>query len=157
MDGTLRVGLVGLLFAGVMGYLGRGAPPAEGALAEASATVAAVQRITGKGNRVTAVRFELGGAGTFEYPRKAGEIDAIAEALERAGPAPVTVRYAPGSGADPPAVYELTIGRQRLRSYADIAASWRSENRVLRIGALAAGVVGIGALAAWFRRQRRAA
>ncbi len=105
---------------------------AETALVEANGKVAWVQEHR-YGTRFGLVGFEA----RFDYPSKANRTEAVRRALNNAGDELVSIRYE--SDTHGPLysndryhdVWEITIGGRTIRTYAETAAAWESDNRIV--------------------------
>jgi hypothetical protein len=135
-----------------------GIPPKSELLA-ASGEVSWVQE------RKYGTRFGLAGvAQKFEYPSKANGMGVVRKALRRGAERTVSVRYeADASGPihsdevyhD---VWEIKVGDRVVRSYAESAAAWESDNRLTPWLAAAMALIGFYlGFTAWQLRQKESA
>ena len=84
----------------------------------------------------SSVTFLLGGlAGSFEYPAKAGASALVDSALRAAGRRDVAVLYDPGATGKRPGdatsrypVWQVSIGGNTVRSFAECRDAWRADN-----------------------------
>jgi hypothetical protein len=98
------------------------------------------------------VRFSLSGQPTaFNYLSKGNASDQVAAALASSAGKTVRVLYNPQSLGGPIysnrnyfTVFEVAVDGQSVRSYDQVAAAWRSDNRVGFWGGWAALVFGVG-------------
>jgi hypothetical protein len=98
------------------------------------------------------VRFSLGGHPTgFSYLSKGNASDQVAAAIASSSGKTVKVLYDPQSMSGPVysdreyfTVFEVSVDGQPVRSYDQVAAAWRADNRVGFWGGWAAFLFGAG-------------
>jgi hypothetical protein len=150
---TLRIWGYCLLALGaaVIGLL-RQELPEPARLVEVAGELRSLDTSMSKGGGLSAVRFSLSTDNRqFQYHSKAGGIDAVWQALSQAGRAQVRVRmdpqdaHTPWSGGPPRyTVYALRVGDVDVRSQAQVAEAWSTDNLVgagLGLGAIAGGAI----------------
>ncbi len=125
-----------LAFGAVVLALSAPSVPQREQLAPAAGQLRELERSASKGGGLGAVRFSLSAdARRFHYLAKAGQIDSVWQALERAGAAEVAVLYDPADARSPlgtgPALYpvfEIRVGGTLVRSHAQSAESWGADD-----------------------------
>jgi hypothetical protein len=114
--------------------------PSRAALVEVTGTLAGYER-----NRHS-IGFRLRGEPRdFVYPSKAKAMDEVMAGLDAAGRRPVTawVDAADMAGDGPLTVFALAVDGREVRSYGDVAAAWRSDQRIgLWVGIAMLGCAG---------------
>ncbi len=83
------------------------------------------------------MRLQLIDGSWFQYSSKAGDVEAVYQALERNGGESLRVGYASGFSGSPLGderhfhnVLSLQIGSQTVRSYQQIEDAWNSDNQL---------------------------
>lgn len=106
--------------------------PERSKLATASGTVRWVDR----GEYVISFRLTGHDRG-FEYASKGRAVGRVRRALQGSGPAEATVLFNPHRSSGPVSsderfhpVYELSVGGVAVRTYDEVQAAWRADNRI---------------------------
>lgn len=158
---TETIGVVLLAFGAVVLAIGSDEIPDRSRLIEVRGPIRSLEVVRSRGGGPGAVRFTLtNDPRHFHYRSQAGRADDVRSALERAGSAEVSAWIDPAITDAPPAegrtfhpVFELRVGEQLIRPYAEVAASLRT-NRFFG-ASLGYGTVIAGAvfLCAYFLRR----
>lgn len=155
-------GVVLLLFGTlVLVLLGDGIPE-RSSLTEVTGQLRSLEKTTSKGGGLSSVQFSLStDARHFSYHSSAGRIDAVWDALSRAGNAKVRVLIDPADSHSPPgddrsfhAVLEVRIAEETIRPYSQVAQSLRSDNFIGEVLGYGTSAIGAMLLAATILRRR---
>lgn len=162
---TRTAGIVLLLFGTfVLAWVDDG-PPDRSRLTQVTGQLRSLEKTTSKGGGLGAVRFSLSSdPRDFHYISKAGQIDKVWSALGRAGRSEVGVLVDPVDSHSPPlhgrafhTVFEVRIGEETIRPYAQVAESWGTDDFIGAALGYGSAVTGIALLFIDFLRRRQQA
>jgi hypothetical protein len=156
------VGVILTLFGVVILTLVGGTAPERSRLVEAGGPLRGLEKVTGKGGGLSAIRFSVEtDPRWFQYVAKAGRIADVWSALESADRSTIGVLFDPAGAHSPVGdersfytVYELRAGERTVRPYAEVAASWRRDEDVGRWLGWGTAIAGVILLVIYYGRRR---
>ena len=132
-------------------------------LADVTGQVKSLEKVTSKGGGISAIRFSLSNNhGHFHYVSKSGNIDEVWNFLDQASLSEMNLLFDPADCHSPPfedrtfcIVYEIRFGDKMIRSYEDVAESWRQDNYVGWVLGIGSVIAGFAALAIYLGKRNQ--